>query len=79
MQLKIIDLREMIVMYQMTLERNTTQEFRSLEECIEVMKSNGYKCRCVVFCENDTIYERKIVINEAGKVSIRPKKELIKV
>ena len=66
-------------MYQMTLERNNTQEFRSIEECIEVMKNNGYKCRCIVFCENDIIYEQKIVINNEGKVSVRPKKEVVKV
>ena len=66
-------------MYQMTLERNNTQEFRSIEECIEVMKNNGYKCRCIVFCENDIIYEQKIVINNEGKVSVRPKKEVVKI
>ena len=66
-------------MYQMTLERKNTQEFRSIEECIEVMKNNGYKCRCIVFCENDIIYEQKIVINNEGKVSVRPKKEVVKI
>ena len=66
-------------MYQMTLERNNTQEFRSIEECIEVMKNNGYKCRCIVFCENDIIYEQKIVINNEGKISVRPKKEVVKI
>lgn len=61
-------------MYRMMTKRNEIEEFETIQSCISAMVDNGYKCRIISFVEGETIFTKKILIDQNGNVKIGRKK-----